>query len=111
MMGAATSELQRTSTGWAHSGRPPTRKGRISQQRRMLMQSWVFARKGKRETPEIKARFVGRTFAERDGRDGEVFAGTPELTGCSTVADHPLHNSAWLRDTCSSGFRIGDSSN
>ena len=43
------------------------------------MQRCVFARKGKRETPEIKAKFVGRKFAERDGRDGEVFAGTPEL--------------------------------
>ena len=59
MVGAATSEPQRISTRWAHSGRPPTRKGRSSQQRRMLMQSWVFARKGKRETPEIKARFCG----------------------------------------------------
>ena len=28
------------------------------------MPSWVFARKGKRETPEIKARFVGRKFVE-----------------------------------------------
>ena len=80
MVGAATSELYRTSNEWAHSGRPLTRKGRSSQQRRMLMPSWVSARKGKRETPEIKARFVGRKFAERDGRDGEVFAGNPELT-------------------------------
>ena len=46
----------------------------------MLMPSWVSARKGKRKTPEFKARFVGWKFAERDGRDGEVFAGNPELT-------------------------------
>ena len=39
------------------------------------------------------------------------FCWHPRTHGCSTLADHPLHNSAWLRDTWSSGFQIGDSSN
>ena len=57
------------------------------------MPTWVFARKGKRETPEIKARFVGQKFAEEDGRDGEVFAGTPELTAVRRLLT--THRTTW----------------
>ena len=40
---------------------------------------WVLTNKGTRANPQIKARLVCREFAEKDGRDGELFAGTPGL--------------------------------
>ena len=41
---------------------------------------WVITNKGTRASPQIKARLVCREFAQKDGRDGELFAGTLGLT-------------------------------